>query len=284
MYSTDKQSPFQKGMNPIDIAGMGGQRYKDFITATTAPAPQAYSDAMRLRDENRNFDTRLLEYKNQQQEQKLLLEDQQKRQQELQQIVNQGIPVVQSLVARIANKGYVDDDNVDVSQTMGSEDFITQREQPLSVSRGDEPGFTEPPPAMELMPPQQLLKGSSEGEWEDIAKKQRKPYNTLKRQLEQKKKEYPNVSEDVLIKLIKEEKKPVPKQKGRPKKDIIPSVSAQTMEEKESLPLETKSILKINKSSKMKPKKAKRIFEGDMNINEEKSRWNPIETRNNPYI
>ena len=130
IYSTDKQSPFQKGMNPIDIAGMGGQRYKDFITATTAPAPLAYSDAMRLRDENRNFDTRLLEYKNQQQEQKLLLEDQQKRQQELQQTVSQGIPVVQSLVARIANKGYVDDDNVDVSQTMGSEDFITQRDEP----------------------------------------------------------------------------------------------------------------------------------------------------------
>lgn len=137
MYSTDKQSPFQKGMNPIDIAGMGGQRYKDFITATTAPAPQAYSDAMRLRDENRNFDTRLLEYKNQQQEQKLLLEDQQKRQQELQQTVNQGIPVVQSLVARIANKGYVDDDNIDVSQTMGSEDFITQRDEPPQYASED---------------------------------------------------------------------------------------------------------------------------------------------------
>jgi hypothetical protein len=56
---------------------------------------------------------------------------------------------------------------VDVSETFGSEDFITQRD--------------EPPPAMELIPPpptsplpsppQQLLKGSSEGEWEDIPTK-----------------------------------------------------------------------------------------------------------------
>jgi len=253
VYSTDKQSPFQKGMNPIDIAGMGGQRYKDFITATSAPAPQAYSDAMRLRDENRNFDTRLLEYKNQQQEQKLLLEDQQKRQQELQQTVNQGIPVVQSLVARIANQGYVDDDNVDVSQTFGSEDFITQRD--------------EPPPAMELMPPptseliyqdinrditkaltpkeppQQLLKGSSEGSWEDIpteVKKQRKPYNTMKRQLEQKKIEYPNATEDELMQIIKEERKSV-------KKRVV--------------------------------KKSGSSFTKKANEPEEKSRWNPIETR-----
>jgi hypothetical protein len=257
MYSTDKQSPFQKGpkgtglsMNPIDIAGMGGQRYKDFITATSAPAPQAYSDALRLRDENRNFDTRLLEYKNQQQEQKLLLEDQQKRQQELQQTVNQGIPVVQSLVARIANQGYVDDDNVDVSQTFGSEDFITQRDEPPPAM-----GLMSPPPTSELMYqdiiesltpkelPQQLLKGSSESEWEDIpteVKKQRKPYNTMKRQLKQKKIEYPNATEDELMQIIKEERKSV-------KKRVV--------------------------------KKSGSSFTKKANEPEEKSRWNPIETR-----
>jgi hypothetical protein len=233
VYSTDKQSPFQKGMNPIDIAGMGGQRYKDFITATSSPSPQAYSDAMRLRDENRNFDTRLLEYKNQQQEQKLLLEDQQKRQQELQQTVNQGIPVVQSLVARIANKGYVDDDNVDVSQTFGSEDFITQRDEPPPAM-----GLMSPPPTSELMyqdiiesltpkePPQQLLKGSSESEWEDIPKKKEsnpKRYITkkLKEEIENKQKLYPQLSKEEIKNLVLMETKSAPKVKRlKPKKRL----------------------------------------------------------------
>ena len=75
-------------MNPIDIQGMGGQRYKEFLSASSAPNPQAYSDALRLRDESNNLNTRLLEYKNKQEEQKLLLENQQREQNKLSKFVD----------------------------------------------------------------------------------------------------------------------------------------------------------------------------------------------------
>ena len=113
--------------------GMGEQKYNAFVT-TSSPNPVAYSDALRLRDENRNFDTRLLEYKNQQQEQKLLLEDQQQHQQQLQQrqqqiqnVITQGIPIINNLAMRLRS-GFTDDDNVDVTETFGSDNFKTQQD------------------------------------------------------------------------------------------------------------------------------------------------------------
>jgi hypothetical protein len=112
---------------------IGQDKYNAFVT-TSSPNPIAYSDALRLRDENRNFDTRLLEYKNQQQEQKLLLEDQQQQQQQLQQrqqqiqdVITQGIPIVNNLALRLRS-GFTDDDNVDVSETFGSDNFKTQQD------------------------------------------------------------------------------------------------------------------------------------------------------------
>jgi hypothetical protein len=134
---TTTKSPFTKGdnVNPIDIQGMGGQRYKEFLSASSTPNPQAYSDALRLRDESNNFNTRLLEYKNQQQDQKLLLEDQQQQQQQLQQrqlqiqnVITQGIPIINSLTTRLKSQGFVVDDNVDVTETFGSDDFKTQQD------------------------------------------------------------------------------------------------------------------------------------------------------------
>jgi hypothetical protein len=112
---------------------LGQDKYNAFVT-TSAPNPQAYSDALRLRDESRNFDTRLLEYKNQQQEQKLLLEDQQQQQQQLQQrqqqiqnVITQGIPIINNLALRLRS-GFTDDDNVDVTETFGSDNFKTQQD------------------------------------------------------------------------------------------------------------------------------------------------------------
>jgi hypothetical protein len=130
-FSTTKKL-VQEQQQPVQQS-MGEQKYNAFVT-TSNPNPVAYSDALRLRDENRNFDTRLLEYKNQQQEQKLLLEDQQQQQQQLQQrqqqiqnVITQGIPIINNLAMRLRS-GFTDDDNIDVSETFGSENFKTQQD------------------------------------------------------------------------------------------------------------------------------------------------------------
>jgi hypothetical protein len=111
---------------------MGGQRYKAFVS-TSAPNPQAYSDALRLRDENNNFNTRLLEYKNQQQEQK-------QEQQQLSKTIDTGMSyILNDIVGKISSAneplfekgrvlGYYDDDNIDTAETFGSENFKTQQD------------------------------------------------------------------------------------------------------------------------------------------------------------
>jgi len=132
VYSTDKQSPFQKGMNPIDIAGMGPQRYKDFIYASNAPNPQANTDALRIRDENRELQTRIMEQKNQQEIQKILLEDQQKQQEKILSEIEQSKKYVMGEIANAIwaepiDEGYTDKDNVDVVKTEGSREFKSQK-------------------------------------------------------------------------------------------------------------------------------------------------------------
>ena len=153
-YQKTLKSPFTKGdsVNPIDIQGMGGQRYKEFLSASSAPNPQAYSDALRLRDESNNFNTRLLEYKNQQQDQKLLLEDQQQQQQQLQQrqlqtqnVITEGIPIINSLTTRLKSQGFVEDDNINVTQMSGSDNFKTQQDIA-------DPELRESPPQMQQEP------------------------------------------------------------------------------------------------------------------------------------
>jgi|688.fasta_scaffold12347_17 hypothetical protein len=274
--STTKKS-IQAQLPPVQQS-MGQQKYDAFVT-TSAPNPQAYSDALRLRDENRNFDTRLLEYKNQQQQQKLLLDNQQQLQQRLQQdqqqqqleqqrlqqiqdqqeqyIITQGIPAVQNLLARTsaieaqrASKGFVEDDNVDVIKVNGSDDFKTQQDiadpelrempqapqsrQPLTPLQ--QPGMSSDEmyqdinqsieKALTPKPPQQLLKYSSENEYEDIPEKQTTPvpsgkkYITkkIKSQIEEKMRIYPNLSKEQARELVLLETKAVPKKKKRPKK------------------------------------------------------------------
>ena len=74
-----EKDPFQKEpFNPIDIYGMGPKRYKPFyyppmIQPPSMPNFQQNTDALRLRDENRELQTRILELKNKQEEQNALL-------------------------------------------------------------------------------------------------------------------------------------------------------------------------------------------------------------------
>jgi hypothetical protein len=153
VYSTDKQSPFQKGMNPIDIAGMGPQRYKDFIYASNAPNPQANTDALRIRDENRDLQTRIMEQKNQQEIQKILLEDQQKQQEKILSEIEQSKKYVMGEIANAIwaepiDEGYTDKDNVDVVKTEGSREFKSQKinegySQETEGLQPEEEGYTQ---------------------------------------------------------------------------------------------------------------------------------------------
>jgi len=233
-YQKTQNSPFTKGdsVNPIDIQGMGGQRYKEFLSASSAPNPQAYSDALRLRDENNNFNTRLLEYKNQQQEQKLLLEDQQQQQQQLQQIqqrqqldITQGIPIVNDLITRTSaieaqrapglSRGFVDDDSVDVIETFGSENFKTQ--QDIADPELRQPPPSEQPPSEQ---PQLLLTNSLEDEYEDIPvekiKTRRYITKRIKSLIQEKLQKFPDMTEEKAKEIVLMETRTVPKQK-RPK-------------------------------------------------------------------
>ena len=223
---------------------MGQDKYNAFVT-TSAPNPQAYSDALRLRDENRNFDTRLLEYKNEQQQQKLLLKNQQQLQQRLQQIqqqqqlsIDEGTPAVQYLLAKQSQaplRGFVEDDNVDVTEVNGSDDFKTQQDiadpELREINPVDKPRSVPPlgmPPQQAEEPPQQLIKYSSEDEYEDIPEEQTttvpstKKYITkkLKSQIEQKMKFYPNLTKEQAKELVLMETTSARKKKKRPKKKL----------------------------------------------------------------
>ena len=85
-----KGEPFSKGDN-INPMSMGQQRYKEFLTASQPPTQQPYTDNLRLRDTNDNFNTRLLEYKSSLENQKLLLNNQQEEQNKLSRFVDSGL-------------------------------------------------------------------------------------------------------------------------------------------------------------------------------------------------
>ena len=169
-----EKDPFQKEpFNPIDIYGMGPKRYKPFfyppiIQRPSMPNFQQNTDALRLRDENRELQTRIMELKNKQEEQK-------KEQQKLSTTIGTGMRyIMNDIVGKIEPQyergrveGYVEDDNIDTPETYGSEAFKSQMyepqqipsetelpksilktpdqrgERPLSVSRGDETGLSK---------------------------------------------------------------------------------------------------------------------------------------------
>ena len=88
-----KEDPFSKGNN-FNPMSMGQQRYKEFVNASQPPTQQQYTDNLRLRDSNDNFNTRLREYKDTLENQKLLLNNQQEEQNKLSRFVNTGLEYI----------------------------------------------------------------------------------------------------------------------------------------------------------------------------------------------
>lgn len=149
------KDPFQKNpFNSIDTYGMGPKSYKPFYYPPMRKPPdfpnfQQNTDALRLRDENANLNTRLMEVKNQQQEQK-------QEQQQLSKTIDTGMRyILNDIVGNISSAneplfergrvlGYADDDNIDTAETFGSENFKTQQDiadpelRPSGTSRGSD--------------------------------------------------------------------------------------------------------------------------------------------------
>ena len=112
------------------------RRYNEFISASQPPTQMPYTDNLRLRDEQSNFNTRLLEDKNQLENEKSLLENRQKA--IMDDIDYSKIAVgneLQKLYTRMNRNSNWEDDNTDMAETFGSESFKPQlTKEPLDTS------------------------------------------------------------------------------------------------------------------------------------------------------
>ena len=125
-----KIEAFEKGLNTSVPFNPQTKRYADFVGSTAPPQFAPYTDNLRLRDSNENFNTRLMEYKNEIASQKLLLNDQQARQQALEKDVDVGRKIImRELMPKPYKPGYMIDDPIDISQTFGSDIFQPQTRQ-----------------------------------------------------------------------------------------------------------------------------------------------------------
>jgi hypothetical protein len=132
---TKQIDAFEKGINSSIPFNPQNKRYSDFVSSSSAPQMMPYTDNLRLRDSNDNFNTRLMEYKNDMIGQKLLLSDQQEKQRELENDVDVAKHHIMRELRQITyNAGYVNDDNIDVTQTYGSDSFEPQTRQPTRYS------------------------------------------------------------------------------------------------------------------------------------------------------
>jgi hypothetical protein len=130
---TKQIDAFEKGTNSIPFNPQN-KRYADFIGSSSSPQMTPYTDNLRLRDSNDNFNTRLLEYKNDLTSQKLLLNDQQEKQRELENDVDIGRQIIMRELRPITyDYGYVNDDEVDVAETYGSDSFEAQTRQSQTI-------------------------------------------------------------------------------------------------------------------------------------------------------
>jgi hypothetical protein len=130
---------FEKGLTNAVPFNPQNKRYSDFVGSSSPPQMMPYTDNLRLRDSNDNFNTRLLEYKNDLTNQKLLLNDQRDKQRELENDVDIGRQIIMRELRPITyDYGYVNDDEVDVAETYGSDSFEpqTRREHSLPETRG----------------------------------------------------------------------------------------------------------------------------------------------------
>ena len=125
---------FEKGISNAVPFDTQNKRYSNFVGSSSPPQMTPYTDNLRLRDSNDNFNTRLLEYKNDLTSQKLLLNDQQTRHEELLNDVDTGRHWIMRQLQPVSyDYGYVNDDEVDVAETDGSDSFEPQTRQPHSA-------------------------------------------------------------------------------------------------------------------------------------------------------
>ena len=128
---------FEKGITNAVPFNPQNKRYSDFVGSSTPPQMTPYTDNLRLRDSNDNFNTRLLEYKNDLTTQKLLLNDQQEKQRELENDVDIGRQIIMRELRPVSydygTTGFSYDDDIVVSQTSGSDSFEPQTRQPYTT-------------------------------------------------------------------------------------------------------------------------------------------------------
>lgn len=118
-------SSMNKAVNvPLSIQS---RRYNEFISASQPPTQMPYTDNLRLRDEQSNFNTRLLEYKNQLENEKSLLEN---RTKSIADDINVSKTQVERELQRLHNRmnrnADWENDNTDVASTFGSDNFQAQ--------------------------------------------------------------------------------------------------------------------------------------------------------------
>jgi hypothetical protein len=115
---------FEKGITNAIPFNPQNKRYSDFIASSSAPQMMPYTDNLRLRDANDNFNTRLLEYKNDLTGQKLLLNDQQEKQRELENDVDIGRQIIMRELRSVSYdygpSGFSYDDNIVINQSIES--------------------------------------------------------------------------------------------------------------------------------------------------------------------
>jgi hypothetical protein len=111
------------------ITSIPSTRYNEFISASQPPSQMAYTDNLRLRDEQSNFNTRLIEYKNQLENEKSLLENRQKAVEDdidySKRAVTNELQKLSNRINDTQNTAWIDD-NSDVAATYGSDDFRPQ--------------------------------------------------------------------------------------------------------------------------------------------------------------
>jgi len=133
-----EKDAFEKGLNSSVPFNPQTRRYADFVGSTAPPQMTPYTDNLRLRDSNDNFNTRLLEYKKDLVDQKLLLNEHEQRQSALENDVD----VAKHNIMRDLNQlnyygkngGFAYDDDIIVPQTSGSNSFEPQTRQPTRYS------------------------------------------------------------------------------------------------------------------------------------------------------
>jgi len=127
---------FEKGVSDAVPFDTQNKRYSNFVGSSSPPQMMPYTDNLRLRDSNDNFNTRLLEYKNDLTSQQQIINEQQTKHKELVDDVDAGRQwIMRELRPITYDYGYVNDDEVDVAETYGSDSFEPQTRKSTQSAR-----------------------------------------------------------------------------------------------------------------------------------------------------